>query len=302
VDSDPCFAQFSAKVQTAGIEANLSKFLAELKRRHVYRAAVAYAMVAWLLTQVATQVFPFFDIPNSAVRFVIVVLLFGFPIAMLLAWLYEFTGEGFVREENVDPEARKSARRLWDFVIIGILLLLVAALIYGRLPSRSSSGEVIPEKSIAVLPFTNMSADPENAFFADGIQDDILTSLSKIKDLRVISRTSVMGFRGGRETHNLREIGRTPGVTNILESSVRREGNRVAVTVQLLDATKDRHLWANRYDRTLADSLGLQGKLAAQIADELRVKLTADEKARVDVKPTENPDAYVVYLQANQSS
>lgn len=278
---------------------NLTKLSAELKRRHVYRAAVAYGMVAWLLTQVATQVFPFFDIPNSAVRFVVVVLLIGFPIAMLLAWLYEFTGERFVREEDVDPGARKNAGRVFNFAIIGILLLLVAVLLYGRLPFRSSSGEPIPEKSIAVLPFANFSDDKQNAFFADGIQDDILTSLAKIADLRVISRSSVMQFRDPA-AHNLREIGKLLGVANVLEGSVRREGDRVVVNVQLIDALKDRHLWAHRYERTLADSLGLQGELAGEIAEALRVTLSPNEKARIGTKPTENTEAYLVYLQANQ--
>ena len=278
---------------------NLPRFFAELKRRHVYRAAVAYAMVAWLLTQIATQVFPFFDIPNSAVRFVIVALLLGFPIAMALAWIYEFTSKGLVREEDVDPATRKSAGRVFDFAIIGVLLLLIAVLIYGRLPFRSSSGELIPEKSIAVLPFANFSDDKKNAFFADGIQDDILTSLAKIGDLRVISRSSVMQFRDSA-AHNLREIGKLLGVANVLEGSVRREGDKVVVNVQLIDALKDRHLWANRYERTLADSLGLQGELAAEIADALRVTLSPNEKARIETKPTENADAYLVYLQANQ--
>ncbi len=278
---------------------NLPKFFAELKRRHVYRAAVAYGMGAWLLTQVATQVFPFFDIPNSAVRFVIVTLLLGFPIAMALAWLYEFTGAGFVRDKDVDPGVRKSAGRLLDFTIIGVLLLLIGVLLYGRLPFRSSSGESIPDKSIAVLPFANFSDEKQNAFFADGIQDDILTSLAKIADLRVISRSSVMQFRDPA-AHNLREIGRLLGVANVLEGSVRREGDRVVINVQLIDALKDRHLWAHRYERTLADSLGLQGELAAEIAEALRVTLSPNEKARIETKPTENADAYLVYLQANQ--
>jgi TolB-like protein/Flp pilus assembly protein TadD len=156
------------------------------------------------------------------------------------------------------------------------------------------------EKSIAVLPFENFSDDKENAFFADGIQDDILTSLAQIEGLRVISRTSVMGYRGGKSSHNLKSISKELGVANVLEGSVRREGNRIAVTVQLIDAQHDRHLWANRYDRTLADSLGLQGELAAEIADALRVTLTPDEKARVQTKPTRNTDAYLIYLQANQ--
>src|SRR5205085_9081732 len=256
-------------------------------------------MVAWLLTQIATQVFRFFDIPNSAVRFVIVALLLGYPIAMALAWLYEFTDKGLVREEDVHPAGKKNAGRVFNFAIIGVLLLLIAVLIYGRLPSRSSSGDLIPEKSIAVLPFVNMSDDKQNGFFADGIQDDILTSLAKIADLRVISRSSVMQFRDPA-AHNLREIGRLLGVANVLEGSVRREGDRVVVNVQLIDALKDRHLWANRYERTLADSLGLQGELASEIAEALRVTLSPNEKARIGTKPTDNADAYLVYLQANQ--
>ena len=223
----------------------------------------------------------------------------GFPIAMLLAWLYEFTPEGIVREEDADPVARKSAGRMLDFVIIGVLLLLIALLIYGRLPARSSSGEPIPEKSIAVLPFANFSDDTRNAFFADGIQDDILTALARIGGLRVISRSSVMQFRDPA-SHTLREIGKLLGVANVLEGSVRREGDRVVVNVQLIDALKDKHLWANRYERTLANSLGLQGELAAEIANELRVTLSPNEKASIETKPTNNSDAYVVYLQANQ--
>ena len=180
-------------------------------------------------------------------------------------------------------------------VLIGVAVALAIAALAAVIFLRSSS-----EKSIAVLPFENFSDDKENAFFADGIQDDILTSLAQIQGLRVISRTSVMGYRGGKGSHNLKSISKELNVANILEGSVRREGNRVAVTVQLIDAQHDRHLWANRYDRTLADSLGLQGELAAEIADALRVTLTPDEQARVHTKPTQNTDAYLIYLQANQ--
>src|ERR1700730_624628 len=193
----------------------------------------------------------------------------------------------------------KTRRRI--AVISGVILLaaLIALVVYERRPILSASGEAIPEKSIAVLPLENYSDEKENAFFADGIQDDILTSLARIKDLRVISRTSVIGFRGSAAP-NLREIGKLLGVATVLEGSVRREGNRVVVNVQLIDALHDRHIWANRYDRTLADSLGLQGELASEIADALRVTLSPDEKARVGQKPTENSEAYVLYLRANQ--
>jgi TolB-like protein/Flp pilus assembly protein TadD len=172
-------------------------------------------------------------------------------------------------------------------------------LVYQRLPFRGESGEAIPEKSIAVLPFANFSDDKGNAFFADGIQDDILTSLAQIGGLRVISRSSVMQFSGAA-VRNLREIGKILGVANVLEGSVRRAGDRVVINVQLIDALHDRHLWANRYDRALVDSLGLQGELATEIAEALRVALNPEEKARVERKPTDNPDAYLFYLRANQ--
>jgi len=280
---------------------NPKRFLAELKRRNVYRAAVLYGMGAWLLAQIATQIFPFFDVPNSAVRFVIVSLVFGFPIAMVLSWMYELTPEGVVRTEDVDPATQRKFGRKVDFVIIGALLLIIALLVYQRPPFRAGGGQAIPEKSIAVLPFENFSADKQNAFFADGVQDDILTSLATIKDLQVISRSSVMQFRDVN-VRNLRDIAKALGVANVLEGSVRREGNRIVVNVQLIDARTDRHIWANRYDRTLTDSLGLQGELASEIAEALRASLTADEKVRVAIKPTQNADAYVFYLRANQIS
>ena len=280
---------------------NPKRFLAELKRRNVYRAAVLYGMGAWLLAQIATQIFPFFDVPNSAVRFVIVSLVFGFPIAMVLSWMYELTPEGVVRTEDVDPATQRKFGRKIDFVIIGALLLIIALLVYQRPPFRAGGGQAIPEKSIAVLPFENFSADKQNAFFADGVQDDILTSLATIKDLQVISRSSVMQFRDVN-VRNLRDIAKALGVANVLEGSVRREGDRIVVNIQLIDARTDRHIWANRYDRTLTDSLGLQGELASEIAEALRASLTADEKVRVAIKPTQNADAYVFYLRANQIS
>ena len=265
-------------------------FFAELKRRHVYRAGVIYAMVSWLLIQIATQVFPFFGVPEWDIRLIILILVLGFPIALAFAWAFEITPEGIDKTEEMPAEnsPRWKATRRLDFVIIGILALAIAFLLLFRSnpfhKTRSLVG--VPDKGIAVLPFENFSDDRANAFFADGIQDDILTSLAKIAELRVISRTSVQGYRGAKASHNLREIGQALGVANVLEGSVRREGNRVVVNVQLIDALHDRHLWANRYDRTLADSLGLQGELAAEIADALRVALNPEEKARVEKKPT----------------
>lgn len=275
------------------------KFFAEVRRRSVYRVAVAYLVVAWLLVQVATQTFPFLEIPTWCVRLVIVLLLLGFPIAMILAWAYELTPTGIIRTEFAAPEqATKpiSAQRFNSFVI-GILICAIALLLLQRFQRNPSSTANASQKSIAVLPFDNFSDEKENAFFADGIQDDILTSLAKIHDLKVISRTSVIPYRGAAR-NNLRKIAETLGVSTVLEGSVRRGGNRVVVSVQLIDARTDHHLWANRYDRPLADSLGLQGELAAEIASELRASLSSEEKRQVETKPTGNPDAYVLYLKA----
>lgn len=279
-------------------EMHSKNFFAELKRRNVYRVAVAYAIIAWLLIQVATQIFPFFAIPNWVVRLVVLLIALGFPIALVFAWIFELTPEGLKRTQEVAPHqsvARRTGKKL-DFVIIGVLLGAIALLLLGR--SRSARpAAVAPEKSIAVLPFENMSDEKENAFFADGIQDDILTSLTKIRDLKVTSRTSVIGFRG-KETRNLREIGKTLGVANILQGSVRRDGNRVRVSVQLLDARTDHHLWAENYNRTLSDVLTLQAELATEIAATLKATLSPEEKANVARKPTDNPEAYVLYLRA----
>jgi TolB-like protein/Tfp pilus assembly protein PilF len=277
---------------------NLRHFFAEMRRRNVYRVAVAYLVVGWFLVQVATQTFPFFEIPSWCVRLVIILVGIGFPIAVILAWAYELTPDGIKRAEDLTPEeaAHPTSGRRLNALIIGVLLCVIALLVYQRFRHGGGSPEGM-EKSIAVLPFDNFSDEKENAFFADGIQDDILTSLAKIHDLKVISRTSVMPYRGAVQK-NLRQIAEALGVANVLEGSVRRGGNRVVVTVQLIDARNDHHIWANRYDRPLADSLGLQGELAAEIAAELRATLSPEEKVRVETKPTQNPDAYVLYLKA----
>jgi len=192
-------------------------------------------------------------------------------------------------------------RRLYMVIAAAILLVAATGLSIWFYSQQNPAASLPEEKSIAVLPFENFSPEKDNAFFADGIQDDILTSLAKIKDLRVISRSSVMQFRDVA-AQNLRRIAKKLGVANLLEGSVRREGDRVVVNVQLIEARDNRQIWANRYDRTLVDSLGLQGELASEIADTLRATLSEEEKARVTTKPTQNADAYVFYLRANQIS
>ena len=255
-------------------------------------------MTAWLLAQVATQIFPFFEIPNSAARFVIIALVLGFPIAMLLAWLYEFTPEGIVRTEDLDPAEARSARRatgrILDFTIIGVLLLVIAMFVVERRPFRSATGEVAPEKSIAVLPFENRSEEKANAYFAEGVQDEILTRLSKIADLKVISRTSTQHYKSAPE--NLSEIARQLGVAHILEGSVQKNGDAVRVNVQLIKAANDLNLWADTFDRKLVDIFSVESEIAKAIADQLQAKLSGREEQVIAAKSTDNVEAYDAYL------
>ena len=281
---------------------NPGNFFSELKRRNVYRAAVAYGIVAWFLTQLTTQVFPFFEIPNSAIRFVVIALALGFPIAMCLSWIYEFTPEGIVRSEDLDPakaqSTRRAAGRILDFIIIGVLLLVIGMLIYQRFASRSEVAETIRAKSIAVLPFENRSGDKANAYFADGIQDEILTHLSKIADLKVISRTSTQHYKSAPE--NLPEIGRQLGVAHILEGSVQKSGDAVRINVQLIKAATDSHIWAQTYDRKLADVFTIQSEIAQIIADQLQATLSPKERNAINTQPTFDLAAYDLYLQAKE--
>jgi TolB-like protein/Tfp pilus assembly protein PilF len=217
---------------------------------------------------------------------------------MLLAWVYEFTPEGVVRTEDVRPAQARSAQRvtgrILDFIIIGALLLVIAMLIVGRLPFYRQTGEPTPQKSIAVLPFENLSEDKANAYFADGIQEEILTRLAGIEDLKVISRSSTQQYQS--KPRNLREIAKQLGVANILEGSVQKAGNQVRVNVQLVNAQSDSHLWANTYDRKLTDIFGVESEIAKGIAESLQTKLTGREQRALAAKPTNNPEAYDAYL------
>src|SRR6188472_3557746 len=236
---------------------------------------------------------PFFEIPNSAMRFVVIALAVGFPIAMLLSWIYEFTPEGVVRTEDLHPAQAKSAQRvtgrILDFIIIGALLLVIAMLIVGRLPFYRQTSESITQKSIAVLPLENLSGDPHNAYFADGIQEEILTRLAGIADLKVISRSSTQQYQS--KPRNLAEIAKQLGVANILEGSVQKVADQVRVNVQLINAQTDSHLWADSYDRKVTDMLTVESDMAKRIAQSLQAKLTGREEQALVVKPTKNPEA-----------
>lgn len=273
----------------------MTGFFEEVKRRKVYRVAAAYIIAAGGIIQLFSATFPAWELPPWSLRLVIALLLVGFPIALILAWAYDITPQGI--QATPETTAPRTGRRRNIIMLVATGVVISAATGFFLLP-RVAAHKV--DKSIAVLPFENLSDEKENAYFADGIQDDVLTNLSKISDLRVISRTSVMQYRG-RPT-NLRDIGKALGVSNILEGSVRRSGNRVRVNVQLIDANTDEHVWASDYDRDVTDVFAIQSDLANEIAKALQAKLSPAEKSQMTQKPTENGEAYLAFVQAHDLS
>jgi TolB-like protein/Tfp pilus assembly protein PilF len=273
---------------------NPRNFFGELKRRNVYKVAIAYAVVAWLLMQAASQIFPFFEIPNWAVRLVVLLLIMGFPVALILAWAFELTPEGLKRTEVADELPRKSQRnRAWIYVVIIAGAVAASLFFFGRYTSLKQGAEM-SEKSIAVLPFENRSEDKANAYFAEGVQDEILTRLSKIADLKVTSHTSTQHYKSVPE--NLAEIAKQLGVAHILEGSVQKSGDAVRVNVQLIKVANNSHVWAETFDRKLTDIFSVESDVAKAIADQLRAHITRQEEQVIAAKPTKNIEAYDAYL------
>jgi TolB-like protein/Flp pilus assembly protein TadD len=279
----------------------MANFFRELKRRNVYKVAVAYAVVGWLVIQVTATIVPALHLSDGLTTAVVVLTLVGFPIALVISWAFEMTPEGMKRTENVSPDEviPQWSKRKFAALIIGVAVIAAGLLAFQLLraprPTITSNAD---GKSVAVLPFENLSSDKENAFFAQGIQDEIITTLSKLSGLRVISRTSTARYKSKPE--NLPEIGQELRVANVLEGSVQKSGDRVHINVQLIQAETDAHLWAQSYDRQLTDVFSVEGEVAKKIADSLSATLSPQEKARVETKPTENTDAYVLYLRARQ--
>ena len=278
---------------------NPRNFFAELKRRNVYKVAVAYGVVGWLLVQIATQVFPFFEIPNWTVQLVILATVAGFPVALVIAWAFELTPEGLKRTEAGETQPAQGRGRAWIYVIVVAAAMSVGLFFLGRHVVHSAevaraSDSSLPAKSIAVLPFDNLSSDPDNAYFAEGVQDEILTRLSKLSGFKVISRTSTQRFKS--MLGDLRQIAKQLGVMHILEGSVQREADHVRVNVQLIDATRDVHLWAESYDRKTTDIFGLESEIAQAVAESLQAKLTGAEQHAIKARPTENAEAHDLYL------
>src|SRR5438067_10337543 len=285
-------------------------FFSELKRRNVYKVAVAYAVVGWLVVQIATSTFPVLDIPNWAIKLVIALVLLGLPIALVIAWAFEMTPEGLKRTENVSPDEKIPQWSAHKFAALIVTIALIAAglLVFKLVGTarwavrsddkdgghRSAASLPAPAKSIAVLPFENLSDDKSNAYFADGIQDEILTKLASIADLKVISRTSTAKYKSKPE--NLKTVSHQLGVANILEGSVQKAAEKVRVNVQLIDARADSHLWAKSFDRDIKDVFTVETEVAQEIADSLQAKLSPAEASTLATAPTKDSAAYDLFL------
>src|SRR6266567_3693504 len=276
---------------------NPNNFFAELKRRNVYKVAIAYGVIAWLLIQIATQTFPFFEIPNWMVRAVIVLLLLGFPIALIIAWAFELTPGGIKRTEAAEGAAAQPAKnRTWIYVAIIAAALSVGLFFIGRYtaPKRAMTSG-LPEKSIAVLPFVNMSSDRENEYFVDGLTEEILNRVAQINELKVPGRTSCFAFKD--KNADLRQVGASLGVANVLEGSVRKSGERLRITAQLVRTHDGYHLWSQSFDRKLDDVFAIQEEIARSIAEALSVQLKVGSVGEVE-RPTQDMGAYDNYLEA----
>src|SRR5437588_4091398 len=277
---------------------NPKNFFGELKRRNVYKVAVAYIVAAWALAQGIAQVFPVFDVPNWIIRVIVVLIVIGFPIALISAWAFEITPEGIKRTEEADamPQSARPSNRTWIYIVVVGAAISLSLFFLGRYTAgnRITSGD---RKSIAVLPFASLSQDKNDAYFADGVQDQILTNLAKVSDLKVISHTSVRQYKTGAE-RNVREIGQQLGVAYIMEGSVQRVRDRLRINAQLIDARTDTHIWAETYDRTAADLFAIQSELAQSIVTQLKAKLSPQQKAEIEERPTQDLDAFELYLQA----
>ena len=275
-------------------------FVEELKQRNVLRVAAAYALVAWILIEAGSVLLPLFGAPDWLFKAYVVAVMGGFVVALTIAWAYEMTPDGVKLEKNVDRRTyRPTSPRRLNIAIIALLAIALTVSIFfnvTEIGQQRQAASPSPDRlSIAVLPFTSRSSDSENQFFTDGIHDDLLTRLSDIESLRVISRTSVLEYRD--TTKNIAQIGEELGVATIVEGAVQRFGNQVRITVQLIDARMDEHIWSHSYDRemTMANLFDIQSEISSQIASSLRAALTPEEQTRLTSVPTTNLEAYTLY-------
>jgi TolB-like protein len=277
-------------------------FFAELKRRNVYKVAVAYGVVAWLLMQVASQIFPFFDIPNWVVRLVVLILIIGFPVALIIAWAFEVTPEGIKRTEAADAAGQRSRGVAWIYVVLIGIALSVGLFFVGRFtaghatPRLSETATAIPEKSIAVLPLVNESGDPKDEYFSDGLSEELIAALAQISGLKVIGRSSSFRFKDRKEEP--KTIGEKLGVSTLLEGTVRKQGDKVRIVAALVNATDGIQLWTRTFDHELKDIFAVQQEIARAVAESLRVTFLASKEKSTQMA-TNSVEAHNAYLQAH---
>jgi len=278
-------------------------FFAELKRRNVYKVAVAYGVVAWLLMQVASQIFPFFDIPNWVVRLVVLLLVIGFPIALIIAWAFEVTPEGIKRTEAADAAGQRSRGVAWIYVVLIGAALSVGLFFVGRYTAGhatspvSESATAIPQKSIAVLPLVNESGDPKDEYFSDGLSEELIAALAQISGLKVIGRSSSFRFKDRKEEP--KTIGEKLGVTTLLDGTVRKQGDRVRIVAALVNATDGIQLWTRTFDRELKDIFAVQEEIATAVAESLKVTLLGSQDRPAQRGAPSNVEAHNAYLQGH---
>src|SRR3954447_16128535 len=277
-------------------------FFGELKRRNVYKVGVAYAIVAWLLMQVASQIFPFFEIPNWVVRLIILLLVIGFPVALIIAWAFEVTSEGIKRTDAADAAGQRSRGVTWIYVVMIGAALSVGLFFVGRFtaghatPRPSEATTAIPEKSVAVLPLLNESGDPKDEYFSDGLSEELIAALAQISGLKVIGRSSSFRFKGKKEEP--KTIGERLGVSTLLDGTVRKQGDRVRIVAELVNAADGIQLWTRTFDRELKDIFAVQEEIARAVADSLKVTLLGSRESPSQIA-TNNVEAHNAYLQGH---
>ena len=280
------------------------KIVEELKRRKVFRVLASYAVVVFVIMQLVEILFPIFNFPQWTQQFTVILLLLGFPVAAIFSWIFDKTPDGFIKTGKI-KSSKTIVKNITPFYLqkrnIILLVGVMGGIILGRFGQNIlPQPEKINDKSIAVLPFENLSKEGEDEYFADGMTEDILTELSKIKDLLVISRTTIMKYKGTKKT--IKEIGKELGVANILEGSIRLSGNRVRITGQLINASNDQHLWAEKYDRDIEDIFSVQDEVANAIANALRIELSDEEARLISTTQTKSIEAYNYYIKGRTLS
>src|SRR5262245_37231439 len=290
--------RFYEKIGTVGLRIGMNDFFAELKRRNVFKVAVAYIVAGWALSQGIAQVLPVFDIPNWVIRFAVLLIIIGLPVALVLAWMFELTAHGIKRTADVDLAEERSRSRAWVYIVVVGALVSIGLFFAGRYSAGTRTASPFASergtKSIAVLPFLNMSADKNDEYLSDGVSEELINALSKIRDLQVKARTSSFAFKGKNE--DIQKIGALLHVTHLLEGSVAKAGSKLRITAQLIQAADGNHLWSDTYDREMQDIFAVRSDVAQQVASALKVRLLGEQKKHLDQKPTENLEAYDAYL------